>query len=221
MKTINPYKLFHGAFLPNWLLEKEDVSLGAKVVYAKLCQFADKKTGLAWPKQDTLAKSVCISERQCRRYISELESKKLLKSIQLGLGASNKYVFLEHESMGYMTGQDRTDMTGQERTDMTGPIYRKDSIEKIQDSICADRTSAPQKKENTRGRFLTEEEIKDSLVEWGDWAKNEYGFTDAQVTLELNKFYDYWSSKSGSSARKREWFATWRNWVRNSVNYKN
>ena len=35
---------------------------------------------------------------------------------------------------------------------------------------------------------------------------------------EWNKFCDYWIAKAGATAVKLDWFATWRNWVRNDFN---
>ena len=32
---INPYKKFNGALVPDWLMEWECISVGAKLVYAK------------------------------------------------------------------------------------------------------------------------------------------------------------------------------------------
>lgn len=38
-KRINPHGIFVGAFAPNWLLEMTTISAGAKLCYAKLCQY--------------------------------------------------------------------------------------------------------------------------------------------------------------------------------------
>lgn len=51
--------------------------------------------------------------------------------------------------------------------------------------------------------------------DWGAWALGE-GYPDAMVRQEAAKFRDYWISKSGQMAVKRDWQATWRNWMRNS-----
>jgi hypothetical protein len=39
------------------------------------------------------------------------------------------------------------------------------------------------------------------------------GMTAARIILEAEKFKNYWIAKSGSGAVKRDWLATWRNWV--------
>lgn len=43
------------------------------------------------------------------------------------------------------------------------------------------------------------------------------GFGQAEVELELEKFRDYWTAKSGRDAAKLDWLATWRNWMRNAA----
>ncbi len=52
---------------------------------------------------------------------------------------------------------------------------------------------------------------------WGEWAKRE-GHLEATIRLEADKFRDFWCSKSGKDATKLDWFATWRNWMRNVRN---
>ena len=49
--------------------------------------------------------------------------------------------------------------------------------------------------------------------EWREWAALER--PDVDVDLEGEKFRDYWIAKAGKAAVKRDWQATWRNWIRN------
>jgi hypothetical protein len=39
------------------------------------------------------------------------------------------------------------------------------------------------------------------------------GMPEARVWAEAEKFLNYWTAKSGASATKRDWPATWRNWI--------
>lgn len=52
-------------------------------------------------------------------------------------------------------------------------------------------------------------------VEYGEWAV-EQEWSIPVIRLEADKFKDYWHSVAGAKAAKRDWFATWRNWMRNS-----
>ena len=48
--------------------------------------------------------------------------------------------------------------------------------------------------------------------EWREWAKAHRPDLDPDLTAA--KFADYWHAKPTKDGRKLDWFATWRNWVR-------
>jgi DNA-binding transcriptional MocR family regulator len=98
MKRINPYKLFVGCFLPNWLVCRKEISEGAKICYARLSQYAGDK-GYAFPFQDTLAEEMGVSDRQIRRRLEELVKYNLIEQEQQGLSRPNVYYFLWHPWM--------------------------------------------------------------------------------------------------------------------------
>lgn len=53
---------------------------------------------------------------------------------------------------------------------------------------------------------------------WGVWALQEAPAWDAQrVRAVADKFRDHWHGKAGKDARKADWLATWRNWVREEL----
>lgn len=54
---INPHRLFHGVWMPQWLEERPEVSEKAKKLYAYLTYFAGGK-GYAWPTFNTLAEKL-------------------------------------------------------------------------------------------------------------------------------------------------------------------
>lgn len=45
-------------------------------------------------------------------------------------------------------------------------------------------------------------------------------FTESQAQKLFENFKDYWTAKTGKDATKRDWQATWRNWVRSPFNQK-
>ncbi|MFI0469272.1 hypothetical protein ACH347_34800 [Saccharopolyspora sp. 5N102] len=51
----------------------------------------------------------------------------------------------------------------------------------------------------------------DVTPEMVQWAREH---TPLVGRTETDKFVDYWRAKSGQSATKRDWVATWRNWMR-------
>lgn len=48
----------------------------------------------------------------------------------------------------------------------------------------------------------------------------QIGLDESRVDLVFDSFKDYWISASGQTAIKRDWIATWRNWVRREVDKK-
>ncbi len=137
-KYINPYNLFVGSFIPNWLLRRSEISPGAKLCYARLAQFAGKD-GDCFPSQGTLASKIGAGERQIRRYITELEEQGLIDSVQIGLNQPNQYRFLWHPWMEQEKavikepsgksgkGKDRADRTHMTTPDRTDPSRQERS----------------------------------------------------------------------------------------------
>lgn len=39
------------------------------------------------------------------------------------------------------------------------------------------------------------------------------GLDQSRIRLEVEKFKNYWTAKAGAGAVKRDWSATWRNWI--------
>ena len=136
-KRINPWKLFVGSFIPNWLLARREISAGAKLCYSRLAQYSGHKA-VAYPKQSTLAVELGVDERTARRYLSELEGYSLIETEQRGLTESNEYFFLEHPWMHNGNPPpvlDRTDLSGQKRANLSGPVKRRESVEENQPPI--------------------------------------------------------------------------------------
>lgn len=48
--------------------------------------------------------------------------------------------------------------------------------------------------------------------DWRAWAERER--PDIDVAREAASFADHWHGKAGKDARKADWLATWRNWIR-------
>ena len=99
MNRINPYKSFTGAWIPNWLLERSEISVGAKVVYARLAQYAGKD-GVAFPKIPELAEAIGTPIRTLQRYLTELKDNDLIETVyHREKCQASDYFFLEHEWM--------------------------------------------------------------------------------------------------------------------------
>lgn len=61
--------------------------------------------------------------------------------------------------------------------------------------------------------------------EWMKWAIWDSGqknmpLSEAEIADQADQFADYWHAKSGKDARKTDWKATWRNWIRRHLSMR-
>jgi len=76
--------------VPNFILTKKELSVGAKVAYAMLLKYAWADNA-CFPGQLKLAGDMGSGERSVRTYLKELETADLLEITQRGLGKTNIY----------------------------------------------------------------------------------------------------------------------------------
>jgi hypothetical protein len=76
--------------------------------------------------------------------------------------------------------------------------------------ILKKEAKASQKKRGTR---LQDDWVLPSA--WGEWALSQQ-WPEPVIRAEAEKFKDYWHSVAGQKGVKLDWFATWRNWMRNA-----
>jgi Helix-turn-helix domain len=95
-QRFNPYKRFLGIVIPEPVCKYRGVSLGAKLVYGRLCRYAGEN-GDAYPSVPTLGRELGISGKQARRYLRELEARKFIQSDPKP-GERSHYFFLWHQA---------------------------------------------------------------------------------------------------------------------------
>ena len=76
--------------VPNFILTKKDISVGAKLAYAMLLKYLWNNDA-CFPGQARLAQDMGAGERSVRTYLKELKSAALLDIEQRGLGKTNLY----------------------------------------------------------------------------------------------------------------------------------
>jgi helix-turn-helix protein len=76
--------------VPNFILTKKDISVGAKLAYAMLLKYAWAEDA-CFPGQPRLAQDMGAAERSVRTYLKELETANILEIKQRGLGKTNLY----------------------------------------------------------------------------------------------------------------------------------
>lgn len=152
MRFINPHKLFFGAFAPNWLLRRTEISAGAKLLYAKLAQYG--RSGECYPGQERLAEELGVSPRQVRRYVQELEDEGLVLVRHTGNGRTNRYLFPVHPWMELDGAGDDDDTEDPERP--ARPVRPDRNVLSRQDRNVRPRPDrnvrSHSKDEGTRGR---------------------------------------------------------------------
>lgn len=76
--------------VPNFILENDQISIGAKLTYAMLLKYL-REQDQCFPGQERLAKDMGSGLRSVVRYIAELEEAGLLEIKRRGQGRSNLY----------------------------------------------------------------------------------------------------------------------------------
>lgn len=77
--------------------------------------------------------------------------------------------------------------------------------------------AAPKKQKKIASRLP--DDWKPEKQHWDAAVEINPDFTREWFVLTAHKFKDYWIAKSGKDATKADWLATWRNWVRNDLEY--
>lgn len=84
--------------------------------------------------------------------------------------------------------------------------------EKIYKKESEDVSPSAQPKKSIGTRLPENFEMPDEWIRWAVNEKKELSYE--LIILESKKFIDYWHSAAGAKARKVDWLATWRNWIR-------
>ena len=77
--------------VPNFVLESNKISSGAKLVYAMLLKYA-WQNDFCFPGQEALAKDMGCSRRSVVRFMKELTKKGFVEIARRGQGKTNLYV---------------------------------------------------------------------------------------------------------------------------------
>lgn len=142
-QRFNPHKQFTGSFIPLWLMERAEISPGAKLIYARLALHAGEEGDRAFPGIVTLAQEIGLpwteakvlsdgsiraaDSRSVRAYLKELVDKGLIECVQRGFNKPNRYYFLRHDWMEDGLNQGSAKFADPDRQDlpiMTGKICR-------------------------------------------------------------------------------------------------
>lgn len=102
-----------GCMLPDWVAAREEISFGAKVLFAYLVRLWNPGLRCAWPSQQNIATALGIRPRHVRNLVRELRDAKLVETQRraikpLGWRQAHVrtiYTFCQHD---WMTGAKKT-----------------------------------------------------------------------------------------------------------------
>lgn len=94
-KRIRPGMLMYGAMVPHWLLQRTEISPGAKLLHGTLADQIDPVEELDF---EELSKRMGASEKRIKFFLEELIQFDLIK-VQTSKNGTHKYELFEHEWM--------------------------------------------------------------------------------------------------------------------------
>ena len=178
-----------------------DLPPSDKLILILLANNANDETGDCFPSQSYLAKRSGLSRGHVNRIIKGLEVVRLVDIIPQyrddGGRRSNRYRLNINVTGGGVT----TDHIPCDEVTQN-PVTTDDSLTVI--------SNHQKKHREARGTRLEEDwELPDAWREWGKETR-----PDLHLDTVAAGFKDHWISVSGVRGVKRDWLATWRNWIR-------
>jgi hypothetical protein len=110
----------------------------------------------------------------------------------------------------------RTQPNASEREQTPDKDKDKDKEERVERELDDASPSAQPASKKPTGTRLPENWVLPKA--WGEWALQERKDWNAETVRSVaEQFADHWHAKAGADARKADWQATWRNWVRREI----
>nr|DAG10949.1 MAG TPA: DNA-binding domain protein [Caudoviricetes sp.] len=204
---------------------RSDLSFTEKGVALAALSFRNSKTGLCAPavesddpEKKTLCSKTGLTHICVRKTLKALEKKGVItlkkcvakpSEITFVLGVTLNDVTLNDVKPKQRLGLPLTTFRATLNDVKANKEVIKKKIKKGDAHACASAT--PEEKKGSRITFT---ELTDELREQA--IKVRPDLSPDQIAFEFDCFIDYWRAKAGAGAVKRDWPATWRNWIRRS-----
>lgn len=199
-----------------------------KLVLLVIAKRANWDNGDAYPSQAYIAKMCGISERSVRDVLKRLEEAGVIKRRPGGRTANGRLADIITILAPLCDPEDTVDPNRQNPSDrnrqnsqrnrqnsspITANLAAQPSLTSQEQEPPSEdaREASPKKEKMRQARRLTEDWTLSS--EGRDYAR-KLGFADSRIDLIAENFRDYWIAKAGEAARKTDWEATWRGWIR-------
>lgn len=172
------------------------------------CRYVDEESALTY---DSLARKVRVDRRTIERLIPKLRERGLIDQVRGARGRPNEFrVLVPWASKSADKVSESAKDSPTTRTDSPTAVHgfpdNFDSRSSINVLNVRDVVSA----RASRGTRIAEPFIV--TVEMRQWAAAETPLVDVDRSTRM--FVDYWRAATGAKATKRDWLATWRNWLR-------
>lgn len=189
------------------VLHKSKASPRAKLVLLGIANHEGENG--AYPSIATLATYANASERSVKRDIQEL--------VDLGeliVHSQAAPVNTQYKPNLYFTNLSGvTDRHPSEASGVTGEVSRGDSVGTLNvKKLNIQSTKLKSSKLEKNSTHLN----SDFKPNPESWLVMQEHFPHIDLKLETHAFIDYWTSKTGSGSMKKDWDATWRNWIRSA-----
>ncbi len=208
-----------------------------KLILLKLADNADD-SGRCWPSQKYLTEACEISERSLRDHLKRLEEDGFITAIpkhENGMRVGTEYTInidalQETKHARQILPVDRQISPSLPAESAATPRQNLPPNRHIEPSENHHipptswppqggdgRALAKQGAVKRQGTFFENSEYRGVVPEeWIAWAVSR-GMPRSRAFMAAEAFQDYWIAATGEKARKRDWFATWRNWVRREM----
>ncbi|WP_407473504.1 hypothetical protein [Sulfitobacter sp. PM12] len=148
------------------------------------------------------------SDTKVRNFLKRLEKEKMIERTTCGSRNAPKTHVTICNYDKYQSPE-RTENAPKTHRERTKNAVKKQDNKKQDNSLGEPAGSAPKK-----GSRLSEDWTLPRA--WGEWAVGE-GMAEFSVRREADKFRDFWIGAAGAKGVKTNWQATWRNWIRKSI----
>jgi pyocin large subunit-like protein len=189
----------------SWALTVKGLKPATKIVLIYLADRHNPDYG-CFPSAAKLAQDCEMTERSVFTHLAELERLGLIskqhRTKANGIKTSNEYTLHIDENPDMKNLHN-----GYEN--ISGSDMKNFHSNLVSNNLKKNNTNVLSKKGT---RWTAKSNVEQ---EWIDWAI-EQGLSEDAARLEADKFSDYWIATTGAKATKLNWFATWRNWIRNA-----
>lgn len=205
-----------------------DIEPNKKFVLLALSDHANDENFCAWPSLARLCTKTSLARSTVAKLLKALEEEGYITRLRRGtqttvyeLNAGDWFDTRTSPAHGLVRQSDPPSPTHGpalvRQSDGGGPTHGPRTVREPSEEPSGNHQKESRGKRATEGRRLPDEfALTDQRLE----AARKQGLSDDEASEELDKFCDYWRGVPGQRGRKADWEATWRNWCRNAVKFR-